>query len=95
MDIEQVDHIHKALSADLMVACPEASGTSYDAFIVAMRLFSDFLAAYVAEADLPRTDLRGVIEAYGRAAAALARGRLRDIRGYDVLEVDDEDTGPV
>jgi len=92
MNVEQVDHLHQTLSAELLAACTEASGTTYDAAIVARRLFSHSLAAYVAAADLPRAALRSVIETYCGDAAALARDHVCAIRGYETL---DEETEPV
>jgi len=95
MDLEKVDHIHKALSADLMAACTEGSVTPSEALLVAMRLFSHVLAAYVGDADLPRAALRNEIEGHCRDASAMARARLLEICGYDLLDAYDEDPWPV
>ena len=94
MDLEKVDHIHKALSADLMVACTEESVTPSEALLVAMRLFSHVLAAYMAEAALPRAALRNAIEGHCRDASAMTRARLLEICGYDLLDAYDEEAGP-
>ena len=94
MDLEKVDHIHQALSADLRAACTEGSATPSEALLVAMRLFSHVLAAYVADADLPRAALRHEIESHCRDASAMTRARLLEICGYDLLDAYDEDTWP-
>jgi hypothetical protein len=95
MDLEKADHIHKTLSADLRAACTEGSVTPSEALLGAMRLFSHVLAASVAEADLPRTALRHEIEGHCRDASAMARARLLEICGYDLLDTYDEDPWPV
>jgi hypothetical protein len=94
MDLEKVDRLHQALSTELMTACTEESVTPSEALIVAMRLFSHVLAAYVAEADLPRAALRHEIEGHCRDASAMARARLLELCGYDLVDAYDEDVWP-
>jgi hypothetical protein len=94
MDLAKVDRLHKALSTDLTVACLTEAATAQEALAAALRLFSDLLAAYLVDAHFARAALRSEIEAYCHDAAAMTRGRLLELRDYDLFDVADEDAAP-
>jgi len=95
MDFEKVDRLHTALSTDLLIACTEESVTPAEALLVAMRLFTHVLTASMADTDLPRAALRRKIDGYCRDAASMARARLFELRGYDLLDPSAEEEGAV
>jgi hypothetical protein len=94
MDLAKIDRLYQALSTDFFVLSTEEAATPSESLTVALRLFSYLLAAYVAGADLPRTALRSAIEAQCRDAAALARSRLLELRGYEPFEAAEDEAEP-
>ena len=95
MDLDKIDRIHQTLRADFFVLCTEESATSLEALTAAMRLFSHLLAASAATSELPPAAMHHIIETSCRDAAALARARLAELRGYEPWQADDVETGPV
>ena len=87
MDFDKVDRIHAALSATFLTVCTEEAPTPAEALTAVMRMFSHLVAAYVTSTDAVHTDvaLDAAIEAYCRDAAAMAKARLLEVRGYERL----------
>ena len=77
MTVEDLAHLHQALHAELVASIHAASGTPYDALLVAQRLFAECLAAFLATHAVPTEDLPRFVAAYGEDAAALACHHLR------------------
>jgi hypothetical protein len=96
MDFDKVDRLHTALSTTLLTACTEEEATPTEALTAAMRMFSHLVAAYVTGTDATRTSeaLGAAIDTHCQEAAALAKARLLEVRDYEPLETNDEDTEP-
>jgi hypothetical protein len=94
MDFDKVDRLHTALSATLLTVCTEEEATPTEALTAAMRMFSHLVAAYVSGTDTAHTDvaLDAAIDARCSDAAAMAKARLLEVRGYEPFE---GDTGSV
>jgi hypothetical protein len=91
MDFDKVDRIHAALSATLFTVCTEVEPTPAEALTAAMRMFSHLVAALVTGPDdAAHTDvaLDAAIEAHCRDAAAMAKARVLEVRGYEPFQGD-------
>jgi hypothetical protein len=96
MDFDKVDRLHTALSTTLLTVCTEEQANPTEALTAAMRMFSHLVAAYVSSTDAARTGvaLDVAIDAHCREAASMAKARLLEVRDYEPLETNDEETGP-